>query len=262
MQSWLFWLVTAPDSILLAILAAGTALLWTRRRRLGRALVTLALALCLAIAVLPLGGWLTLPLEERFPRLAELPDGLSGIVVLGGAVRQRITQARGQPALTGAAERMTEFVALARRHPELKLAFIGGSASITHPEIKETIVARLLFERLGLDPDRVVYEDQSRNTYENAVDSYALLKPAPGERWALITSAMHMPRAVGVFRKAGWKVVPFPVDYTTTGDAPELRWRGLLHGLDGLATGLHEWMALIGYRLLGRTDAVFPAPRP
>ena len=253
-------LVTAPDVVLLLAVLVGTALLWTRRQRTGRRLLAVGTAGMFLVAVLPLGGWLILPLENRFPTIHQLPEHVDGIVVLGSAVNQRVTEAHGQPALNGTAERMTEFVALARQHPEAKLVFTGGSALIDYPELKEATVARQLFASLGMDVTRVVFEDQSRNTYENALYTRDLMKPKPGETWVLITSAFHMPRAYGCFSQVGWKVLPYPVDYMTLGYFRFTVDFALAAGLDGLGFAIHEWVGLTAYRILGRTDALFPSP--
>jgi uncharacterized SAM-binding protein YcdF (DUF218 family) len=105
-----------------------------------------------------------------------------------------------------------------------------------------------------------VFEDLSRNTYENAVFTHRLIQPATEERWLLMTSAMHMPRAVGSFRKAGWQVVPYPVDYVTPRDGEFKLGFSLLDGLDALSVGVREWLGLVSYWLLDRTDNLFPGP--
>ena len=84
-----------------------------------------------------------------------------------------------------------------------------------------------MLERLGLAAGRVIYEERSRNTSENAEFSLAIARPQPGETWLLITSAFHMSRAVGSFRRAGWNVVPYPVDFRPMGTTRRLR-RGAL----------------------------------
>lgn len=258
--SKLFWWVVDPSNLLLLMLLAATALLWSRWRRLGRRLVLVTAALALAVAVLPIGGWLSAPLENRFPAVRTLESPPDGIVVLGGVVNRRLTVARGQAALTDGVERLTEFVAIARRYPEARLVFTGGSGSLFDQTVKETMVARRLFADIGFDAARVIYEDQSRNTYENAVLTRRLVQPRPEETWLLITSAMHMPRAVGVFRKAGWRIRPYPVDYTTDGNGVfGLRFR-LSTGLVGFSDAVHEWVGLAAYRLLGRSDSLFPGP--
>ena len=78
--------------------------------------------------------------------------------------------------------------------------------------------------------------------------------------WILITSAVHMPRAVGAFRRAGWNIIPYPVDYTTEGSGRTTWWKGLGGGLKRFGGGLKEWIGLAAYRVLDRTDALLPAP--
>lgn len=260
--SKLVGIVINPGFWIPALLVLATALLWTRRQRLGRWLLTATVTIVILCTVLPIGQALNEVLEDRFPPVRSLPAHVDGIVVLGGAVNQLTTHYRGQPALNDAAERMTEFVALARRHPEARLVYTGGSGSLFDPDIKETEVARLFFAQMGLDVSRIVFEDRSRNTWENALFTYRLMRPKKGETWVLITSAQHMPRSVGAFRQAGWNPLPYPVDYLTNG------WANLTVGLDmvgafhALWFGLHEWIGLIAYRWLGHSDALFPGPPP
>jgi uncharacterized SAM-binding protein YcdF (DUF218 family) len=258
LASKLFWWTVNPGNVLLALLCVGLVALLAGRRRLGVGLVGLVTLLCLAVTLLPVGAWMLRPLEDRFPA-TPLPERLDGIIVLGGAINPVLSAARHQPVLTDSAERLFAFVALARQHPEAKLVFTGGSASVVDTIDREADVARAVFDGLGLAPGRVVFERDSRNTYENAVMSKQLVQPQPGERWALITSAYHMPRAVGCFRAQGWPVIADPVDYGTSpqGDPPSL---SLLAGLDGVHWALREWIGLAFYYLAGRTSGFLPGP--
>jgi uncharacterized SAM-binding protein YcdF (DUF218 family) len=175
-------------------------------------------------------------------------------------VEQELTAAHGIPALNGAAERMTEAVALARRHPQARIVFTGGTSRIAGGGPAEMDTARRLFADLGLSPDRVVLEGEARNTWENAVLTRRLVEPKPGETWLLLTSASHMPRSVGCFRAAGWQVVPWPVNYTTGRD-PDLWWNWPFPTrLSQAEWAMREWVGLIAYHFMGRTDAWFPAP--
>lgn len=257
--SKILWVLGSPGSLLLISLCIGTLLLWTRWRRIGRTVLAATAAAMLLLTVLPVGRFVLTSLENRFPTLERLPDKIDGIIVLGGAVNQTITQARHQPSFNGSAERMTEFVALARLHPEARLVFSGGSALIFDTELKEAPVARAFFASMGMDVARIVFEDSSRNTYENALYTRDVMKPLPGETWVLITSAFHMPRAYGCFSRVGWKVLPYPVDYVTTGRYDLSPGFSLLGGLSSLEFGIHEWLGMIVYRLLGYTDTWFPA---
>jgi uncharacterized SAM-binding protein YcdF (DUF218 family) len=256
--SKLLWMLLRPNTMALLLALLGLALVW-RGRRFGRWPLLLGLGWYTLVFATPVAAWLTLPLEGRFSRPATLPGPVAGIVVLGGAVEQDLTVAHGIPALNGAAERMTEAVALTRRHPAARLVFTGGSAAIRAGGPTEADTARLLFTDLGVPAERLVLEDASRNTFENAVLSRRLAQPRPGETWLLVTSASHMPRSMGCFRAAGWEITAWPVNYTTEG--------GLLDfggpfptRLNQAEWALREWIGLVAYRLMGRTDALFPAP--
>jgi uncharacterized SAM-binding protein YcdF (DUF218 family) len=256
--SKLFWAALRPNTLALLLAVLGLALVFAKRPR-GRWLILAGLSWYVAVFALPVAPLLTLPLESRFSRPAASPAQVDGIVVLGGAVVPDLTAAHGIPALNGAAERMTEGVALALRHPRARLVFTGGSAAVGGgPSEAET--ARKLFADLGLDPARLVFEEESRNTAENATLTRDLVQPRPGETWLLVTSASHMPRSIGSFRAAGWQVVPWPVNYTTGSDP------GLWYAwpfptrLNQAEAALREYMGLLAYRLTGRTDALFPAP--
>lgn len=257
--SKVLWALLRPNTLALVLALLGLALVW-RGRRFGRWPLLLGLGWYALVFATPIASWLTLPLESRFPRPATLPGPVAGIVVLGGAVDQDLTVAHGIPALNGAAERMTEAVALARRHPEAKLVFTGGSAAILPGGPTESDTARMLFADLGVPAERLILEVESRNTVENAVLSRRAAQPKPGETWLLVTSASHMPRSVGSFRAAGWTITPWPVNYTTIGHF------GLDYGgpfptrLNQAEWALREWIGLVAYRLMGRTDALFPAP--
>jgi uncharacterized SAM-binding protein YcdF (DUF218 family) len=264
--SKLTWLLLRPSTVLLLLGLVGLVIAWRRRarprERLGLGLMTLSLGGFALILVLSLNQVLIRPLEDRFPPPATPPADVAGIVVLGGAVERELSLEHDRPALNAAAERMTEFVALARRYPHARLAFTGGSGSVAPDGSNEADMARRLFDALGLADRGVVYEDRSRNTVENAQFLYRLMQPKPGEIWILVTSASHMPRSVGVFRKAGWTVLPWPVGFKGGTGLRVIYGSALGEKLDQFDWATHEWFGLLAYWLLGRTDALFPAPRP
>jgi uncharacterized SAM-binding protein YcdF (DUF218 family) len=229
-----------PSMLLLLCALAGLAL----RRP---ALAWLGVAGLLAVVLLPLGELLLRPLEDRYPRPPP-PARVDGVVVLGGALEQDIFADRGIPSLNGAAERMTELAALAQRYPHARLVFTGGSGHLLPEAATEADDARALFTALGVPPARMTYESASRTTWENAVFTRRLAAPKPGETWLLVTSAMHMPRALGTFRAAGWDPLPWPVAYKTLHQG--FRWEeepGERIGLFDAAA--HEWLGLLAYRL-------------
>ncbi|MGE5475722.1 MAG: YdcF family protein [Bacteroidales bacterium] len=249
-------MLAAPlNMVLLALLAAMALSAWGRRQAAWR-LVRIATVVLVLLAVPPWETWLIAPLEDRVPPPADLPKRVDGVIVLGGAIQPEITEARGQPALNGQAERITALVRLARDYPEARLVYTAGSASIVRQDLKEAPAARPLLQSMGVDVGRVLFEDLSRNTRENAVFTYQLVRPAPDQTWLLVTSAAHMPRSLGAFRAAGWQVVPYPVDYTVAGTAS---WGGGVGaGARAVGQGLHEWAGLFYYRLRGWSDSWYP----
>jgi uncharacterized SAM-binding protein YcdF (DUF218 family) len=244
--------------VVLAILATYIALPRQRVPRAKRAIGALAL-LCVLIACTPLSRLPLVLLENRFAH-PPLPDKVDGVVVLGGGIAPAISLRRDEPAVTVAAPRLLAFADLARRYPQARLVFTGGSGDIFHPDLKEAPVARQALQRMGLDVVRVLFDDRARNTRENALFAQALARPQPGETWLLVTSASHMPRAMGAFRAAGWSMTPWPVGYWTSGRL----WSGwgfdFLGGLATLQAGVREWVGLAAYYARGYSASLFPGP--
>jgi uncharacterized SAM-binding protein YcdF (DUF218 family) len=259
--SILFSTVMDPAKVLLAVLIVGAALLWTQWVRAGHLLVMFVTLTFLGIATMPIGTWLIAPLEDRFPSPAQLPERVNGIVVLGGATSLTTSASRNQPSLNANAERLTVFVTLARRFPAARLIYTGGFRSFDKPILTEATVATALMADLGVDISRLTVDNSSQNTMDNAARAFSLATPSADEVWLLITSARHMPRAVGVFRGVGWHdIVPYPVDYLTSRNASAAIGFNLRAGLNQLRAALHEWIGLIVYRVIGASAAIFPKP--
>lgn len=257
------WWLVAPANLLLFGLVAGAGLLAFRRTaRSGRRLIGLVAVAAVVIATVPIGEPAIAFLEARFPRPATLPDKVAGIIVLGGAISPVLSAHYGRPQIGGTVERLTEGAALAKRYPAARVIFTGGTGSLTHPELREAPWSLAVFRELGLAPGRVEIEPDSRNTYENAVFTRRMAAPTPGEHWILVTSALHMPRAVGCFRAAGWTgIIPYPVDYQTMGaDEPVGLGFNLSGGLNALGAAEHELLGLLAYRLTGRIGTLLPKP--
>jgi uncharacterized SAM-binding protein YcdF (DUF218 family) len=257
--SKLLWLPARPGTAAVLLITLGLALLW-RGRRWGRWPALAGVGFFWLLLLVPIHQMVQRPLEDRFPRPATPPASVTGIIVLGGAVEQNLTDARGLPALNGAAERMTEPVALLQRYPAARLVFTGGQGTLVQGGMTEADVAAALWTSMGIPRARIELETASRNTHENAVLTFAQVKPLPGETWLLVTSASHMPRSVGVFRQAGWRVVPWPVNYRTGDGFAALYDASFPERLREFEWGLREWIGLTAYWLMGRTDALFPAP--
>ncbi len=255
------WFFVTPSNLILLLMLAGAAMLWTRHWPRGRKLVLSALGLSIVAGLLPLGHLLLLPLENRFPQWVPAQQAPAGIIVLGGAFETTVSFARGQLSFNEAAERMTEAAMIARHYPRAKLVFTGGDGGFLGGAGNEAENAEKFFVSLGVPGSQLVLERESRNTYENAGFVAKAVQPKPGEIWLLVTSAHHMPRAVGCFRRAGIYVTPYPVDYRTRGQGDMLRpFASVAEGLRRTDVGVREWIGLFIYRLLGYTDELFPGP--
>jgi uncharacterized SAM-binding protein YcdF (DUF218 family) len=253
LASKLFSFVTQPLAWVVVLLLVGL-LCMPIRRRLG---TTLSWA---ALTVLLVQGWEPLPdvvirqLEAQYPGPAAKASlqPYAGVVVLGGALEPAyVWQGHGQVALNSAAERMTVPIALLQQYPHLRLLFTGGEGELFAEGFTEAERAKIFFDSMGVAPQRVVYESASHTTYENAVFSARVAGVDPAQPWLLLTSASHMPRALATFRKAGWNVTAYPVDFRTGTDTPWTQY-SLAGGATKWHLALHELMGLLTYRLAGR----------
>jgi len=251
-----------PSNLLILLALIGILLMGTRFRRLGQILTICAVLLLAIIGIAPIGNGLMMPLEERFPKWDPRSGSPHGIIVLGGAVSPDVSAVRGEVALNEAAERMTVVAKLARDYPDAKVVFTGGSGRLFGGASEADFVSAL-FESFGIARDRIVLEGNARNTIENATLTKALVKPKAHERWLLVTSAHHMPRSVGIFRKAGFPVEAYPVDFRTRGpDDLTVTFGSIASGLARTDTAMHEWAGLLVYWLSGDSSELFPAPQP
>lgn len=254
------WLFFSPDSFLVLIVISCLILLWAKAYQKARAMVFILSVTILIIAVFPLGDWLIYPLEKRFPTQTEFPSHIDGIIVLGGAENIFTSFVRQQVELNQASERFFAFIRLARKYPDAKHIYTGGTGDPLLQEYKGSDVAKKLFEEQGLDTSTLLFESLSRNTFENAVFTKKMINPGSGENWILITSASHMPRSLGIFHKTGWKVIPYSVDHYTNPEALfRITWN-FSGNLTMLNTALKEWTGLLVYYLTGKTSQLFPGP--
>ncbi len=256
------WFFVDPGNLLLMGLLLGLLLMgWKRLRSVGQGLIAFCAFTAVLVAFVPIGNWMIGALENRFNKPA-LDRQVDGIVVLGGVVSPVLSDAHGTPSFGGAVERITASAALARAFPEARVLYTGGSGSVMQTELREADYVAELYADLGIDKRRLTLDRDARNTAENASIGYRLMQPSQDETWVLVTSAFHMPRAVGVFRRVGWSVIPYPVDFSTVPNAGFSSPMSLTGGLGKLSQGLREWIGLTAYWLTGRTTTLFPRPLP
>ena len=250
-----------PSNFMIGLLLLGAILLATRRARLGRRLMVIATILLAICAFAPIGNMLIYPLEQRFPAWDPARGAPDGIVILGASIEADLSAAHGTAIVRSAPDRIIRGAMLAHAYPNARILYTGGSANLFSNDAREADFAASILEGLGIAKSRLIMERRSRNTLENAEFSRDLVKPKPGERWLLVTSAFHMPRSVGLFRKAGFAVEPYPVDWRV-GELGDFRaFSGIAaEGLLRTDAAVREWMGLIAYRLTGKIEQLFPGP--
>lgn len=250
-MSEVLWYVAMPSSVLLALAVLALVAAWAGRPLLAGALLAVPVAALAVLSVVPLDEVLAAPLEGRLAPPDPMPTQVDGVVVLGGAVDDRVSRARGQLALDGAGERVLAALALARRYPGVPLVFTGVYADVLTLGWPGS-AGPDGFVASALAGHSVRTLGAARSTYEEASLARDAVEPASGERWLLVTSALHMPRAHATFATLGWDTVPYPVDYRSPGGtaAPRIGRPGAR--LAALDTVVREWGALWIYRRSGR----------
>jgi uncharacterized SAM-binding protein YcdF (DUF218 family) len=258
-----FGVLITPSNVLVVVALAGALALLFRRKSLGAVLVWTAALAFVLLGWGPVGFILMRPLEDRFLRPPNDMPEPTGIIVLGGVVGAP-TVPRGAVALSHDGERLSETATLAHRYPNARIIVSGGSLGSVPEEENEALITKRFLIDLGVDASRITTEPRSLSTAENAAFSRELVMPEPGQRWVLVTSASHMPRAVGSFRRAGFPVIAYPVGFTTTG-LPGDYWAIRLEASTSLVRvdgAVHEWLGLVAYWLTGRIDSLLPGPGP
>lgn len=259
--SKLFWLFFQPLTIIFVFLLLALVLIWTGFKKLGLTTLVIGAIVLFVSGYTTLGSVLLVPLEDRFPKQTELPKRVDGIVVLGGYMNGDINAGRPGFELNSAADRIFETMRLARLYPDAKIVVSGGDGAFFEESAPEADSTRTMLADLGFSGERFIFENKSRNTVENAEFSKVLAQPKPGETWLLVTSAYHMPRSIGCFRKAGFEVVAWPVDYKTPAkESFSLYLESPNEALSRFSVAMREWVGLTAYWLTGKTDMLLPQP--
>ena len=258
--SKVFWIIFSPENLVFLTLCIAAIVSFARKPNWAIILLRSAVTVWVIFAVLPIGMIMSSQLESRFPSNPTLPRKVDGIIILGGVINPSLSSIHVEPQVNGSIERVLIGANLAHRFSSAQIIFTGGSGDLFNPQLREAHHAPKLFKLLGLHHKRIIFEDRARNTAQNAQITFDIAKPKASENWILVTSAFHMPRAVGSFQKAGWKIIPYPVDFTTSGNE-EFELTFQFNGISRFARALHEYIGLSAYWLTGRTDTWFPGPR-
>jgi uncharacterized SAM-binding protein YcdF (DUF218 family) len=251
-----------PLSWVLIFVLLALLFLCLRKSHLCKRFLVLALIDLMLVGWLPASEIFLRALEDAIPKIeiSQLTaNELGGIIILGGAIEDgEIAIDRGEVSIYSSAERVTKAFELIRKNPGLPYIFSGASGRIIPKGMSESEAFKQLVREQGLNEDRAHYENQSRNTYENAlylkpmIIDFGLKTESYKEKpWLLITSASHMLRSERVFQKQGIDVIPVPVDYQT---ANSLQWTSfdLTDGAHNWNTLVHEIVGLFAYWITGK----------
>lgn len=250
------WLISI-DEMVTGVLVVGCGLLFFKRFYYwGRRFVTVGVAIVFLTVMLPTGEWLAVQLENHFPQVTAIPEGVKGAILLGGSFHRPISVKRGVTSYTSAAGRFIAFSELAYQNPNLQLVFTGGGVNVKGAK-SESQIAKEIWQNLGFDTSKIIFEDRSVNTIENAKLTYDLVQPKKGEKYLLVTSAMHMPRSVGLFENAGWEVIPYPVDYHTPGTVGYKLNLSLRKGFQDWYSCMREYAAMVNNYFSGHSATLF-----
>ncbi len=245
-----------PFSICLELFLLGLILLWfSRRKYLGKVVVTLAFCLLVVFSSYPLAALVLAPLEYSYPRFSNSSDSEASkthnihyIVVLGGmSYSNEKIPITSQLSNTSIA-RLIEGIRIHRKIPGSTLILSGGRSRYD-PATDADYMSQVAVA-LGVDAKDIITENISKNTYEEATIIKGI---ARDERFVLVTSAAHMPRAMALFRNLGMEPIPAPTDYRLK---ISFGWhlREFIPRVDGLRltkAATYEYLALVKERLAG-----------
>tara|TARA_E500000178_G_C16826070_1_gene663820 strand:- start:67 stop:849 length:783 start_codon:yes stop_codon:yes gene_type:complete len=255
--SKILWLILNPFNIFILINFLIIILYVLSFRRLSITIFVINFLFLIIISILPIGNYLIYQIEKEYHSNTEIPENIDGILILGGATDALMFKEYGQISLNGSAERLVESVDIIRKHQNAKVIFSGGSGVLNRPDLGHSDVAKFFYKKMGLDTNRLIFENSSRNTYENILFSKKIIIPKKNEKWLLITSASHMKRAQLVAEKNNWNFIPYAVDFKNLKNFKFIFNLNLLSNINSFQQGSHEWLGLVSYYLMGRTSKIF-----
>ncbi len=255
--SKILWLALNPFNIFILFTIITIILYLISFRKISIAIFLINSLYLIIISFLPIGSYLIHKIEKEYHLSSSIPDKLDGILILGGATNPIFYKEFNQISVNDSAERLIESVSIIKRFKNSKIIFSGGSGVINRPDLAHSQVAKLFYKKVGIEESRIIFEDNSRNTNENILFSKKIAKPKKNENWLLITSASHMKRAMLIGSKNNWKFIPYAVDFKTMKKFRFVPNLYLLSNINSFQQGSHEWLGLISYYLMNRTDKIF-----
>jgi uncharacterized SAM-binding protein YcdF (DUF218 family) len=203
----------------------------------------LFLILFLIFGYSPLSNFLLSKIEDHIQTSKYPVQQLTGVIVLGGSFNSGLeSKERNEVSLNSSVERLTKALEIYKKNPRLFILFSGFSGELKPQGWSESDMAKKFFLDQGVKLDNLIFENQSRNTFENIKYSKDIIANYKGT-WGLITSASHMPRSFFTFKKQGLILEPINVDYKT--GTSRMFWINF-----NISSGLSNW-SIILHELIG-----------
>tara|TARA_B100000965_G_scaffold228478_1_gene191239 strand:- start:2405 stop:3187 length:783 start_codon:yes stop_codon:yes gene_type:complete len=251
------WYFFNPFALFIFIFCIGFIFLIFKKYKISTYILSIALFCILMISIFPIGKFGIYLLEKEFHFKQVYPDKIDGILILSGATDPYLSKEYNSIELNSSAERLTESIFLINKYKKAKIVFSGGSGYLRYPNLDHAKVARKFFNKMNVNNKKIIYENKSRNTYENIVFSKKIAEPKKDEVWLLVTSASHMKRAILISQKQQWVFIPYPVDFNQPQNVSLRPSMNFLSNLVSFQKAFHEWLGLYSYYLLGRIDKFF-----
>ena len=255
--SKILWLILNPFNIFIFITLLSIFFYSIKLRKLSLIIFLINFVFIALISFLPIGSYLIYTIEKEYHSNIKPPENVDGILILGGATIPQLYNEYNQISLNGSSERLVESVFIIKKFDKAKVIFSGGSGLVNRPDLDHAKVAKSFYKKIGIETNQIIFEDKSRNTYENIIYSKKIANPKKNENWLLITSASHMKRALLIADKNNWKLIPYAVDFKNIKNFKLIPNLELLKNLNSFQQASHEWLGLISYYLMGRTAKVF-----
>tara|TARA_Y100000588_G_scaffold381706_1_gene467840 strand:- start:237 stop:1019 length:783 start_codon:yes stop_codon:yes gene_type:complete len=251
------WFILNPFNLFIYFLILAFFFNYINFKKISKLIFSFTILFFIFSGILPTGSYLNYLLEKDFHDTIILPKKVDGILILSGASNPNLTKEYNKISLNDSAERLTESIILINKYPNAKIIFSGGSGSLNPDAIGHSYAVKLFFENLNINLKNIIFENKSRNTYENILFSKNKAKPQSNEIWIVITSAFHLKRTLNIAKKLEWNLLPYPTDFK---QSKKFEWKISFNFLNNFLTfqnSSHEWMGLAAYYWMGRTSKIY-----
>tara|TARA_Y100000590_G_scaffold394145_1_gene472958 strand:+ start:175 stop:954 length:780 start_codon:yes stop_codon:yes gene_type:complete len=254
--SKIIWFFLSPINFIIILFLISFFLKLFKYNKFSKFFLFLSFLFFLLAGIFPTGHWLLYKLETNYQSKSILPYELDGLLILGGPSSSSLTRIHNQVNFNDGGERLTESVLIIKKYKPKTIIFSGGSSDGNF-ENSHAYVAKIFFSQMEIDTKKIIFEYKSRNTFENIINSFKIANPNKNEKWLIITSSFHMTRAINIAKKINWNIIPYPVDFKVQNEFNSFRPSiDILNNFNSFNLASHEYIGLISYYLLGRTDKI------